>query len=184
MIYDIEALRRAWLAGDKFKFLFFWRPTPAANGRIMESCLSQWWMCGFTVDSVYYSCAEQYMMAEKARLFGDEETLSSIMAAKHPKQMKDYGRAVRNFDRDVWDSRCFEIVCRANMAKFGQNPALLAYLLGTKSRILAEASPMDRIWGIGMGRDHPDAGDPMKWRGRNLLGFALIRVRDQLCAKA
>lgn len=183
MVYDIEALRREWLAGEKFKFLFFWGHAPAADGQITEGCLSQWWMGRFSVDGVDYTCAEQYMMAEKARLFGDGEMLSAILGAKHPKEMKAYGRAVRNFIPSVWESRCFEIVCRGNVEKFRQDPALLAYLLGTGGRILVEASPRDRIWGIGMGKSNPDAGNPMKWRGRNLLGFALTRARDQLRAE-
>lgn len=182
MIYDLDALRRAWLAGEKVKFLFFWGHTPPADGRITESCLSQWWMCRFTVAGIKYTCAEQYMMAEKARLFGDEAMLSAILAAKHPKEMKAYGRAVQRFDPEVWERRCSDIVCRGSVEKFRQNPELLAYLLGTGGRVLVEASPRDRIWGIGMGKTNPDAGNPMKWRGRNLLGFALTRARDQLRA--
>ena len=127
-----------------------------------------------------YSCAEQFMMAEKARLFGDEEMLQKIMEARHPKEMKAYGRAVRGFDKDKWEKACYEIVKRGNEAKFSQNPELLEYLLGTKNRILVEASPRDRIWGIGMGKANPDAECPLKWKGTNLLGFALTEVRNSL----
>lgn len=94
--------------------------------------------------------------------------------------MKAYGRAVRNFDEDTWGKECYRIVKKASLAKFSQNPELGEYLKSTKNRILVEASPRDRIWGIGMGQSHPDAENPMKWRGRNLLGFALTEARDEL----
>ena len=180
MIYNLEDLKKAYCAGQPVKFLFFWGHTPAADGHINEACLSQWWKCRFEVDGVSYSCAEQFMMAEKARLFGDEEMLQKIMEAVHPKEMKAYGRAVRGFKEDVWEQSCFEIVKRANRAKFSQNPQLWEFLKGTKKRILVEASPRDRIWGIGMGKSNPDAQCPVKWRGTNLLGFALTQVRDEL----
>ncbi len=180
MIYSLEELRKAHHAGQHFKYLFFWGHTPPADGSVNQSCLSQWWMSDFIVAGERYSCTEQFMMAEKARLFGDEEMLAEIMKAKHPKEMKAYGRAVRGFDKQVWDSQCYEIVKRGNMAKFSQNEALGDYLSTTKNRILVEASPRDRIWGIGMGKANPEAENPMKWRGKNLLGFALTEVRDQL----
>lgn len=182
MIYDIESLRRAWQEGRKFKFLFFWGHTPPSDGSVNQSCFSQWWMCPFVVEGTEYSCAEQYMMAEKARMFGDEEMLAAILKAKHPKEMKEYGRAVKNFDKDVWENGRYEIVKRGNLAKFSQNPELAAYLKETKKRILVEASPRDRIWGIGMGQSNPDAENPSKWRGENLLGFVLTEVRDELLA--
>nr|WP_245625035.1 NADAR family protein [Paenibacillus stellifer] len=140
-------------------------------------------MSPFTVEGIEYSCAEQFMMAEKARLFGDEEMLTLIVRAKHPKEMKAYGRAVRSFDKDVWDRECYGIVKRASLAKFAQNPLLGDYLKSTKNRILVEASPRDRIWGIGMGGSNPNAENPVKWRGKNLLGFALTEARDELLQK-
>lgn len=179
-IYDLESLRRAYEAGERYRYLFFWRHQARADGSIGEGCLSQWWPSVFTVEGVAYTCAEQYMMAEKARLFGDREILQAILEAGHPKEMKALGRAVRGFQKDVWDAQCYDIVLRGNLAKFSQDPALLAYLCSTAGRILVEASPMDRIWGIGMGKDNPGAQDPAKWRGQNLLGFALTQARDRL----
>ncbi|MNJ44257.1 hypothetical protein D3C77_393010 [compost metagenome] len=120
------------------------------------------------------------MMAEKARLFGDEEMLEAIMKSKHPKEMKAFGRAVRFFDQDAWEAKCYDIVKAGNLAKFSQNESLWNFMKTTKNRILVEASPRDRIWGIGMGKSNPDAENPMKWRGKNLLGFALSEVRDVL----
>lgn len=180
MIYTLESLRQEYQKGNRYKFIFFWGHTPSPDGSIGPSCFSQWWMQDFVIDNITYRCAEQYMMAEKARLFGDPEMLEKIMEARHPKEMKAYGRAVRNFDDTVWKDNCSRIVKDASKAKFSQNEELLAYLLQTNKRILVEASPRDRIWGIGMGRSNPDAENPMKWRGTNLLGFALTEVRDEL----
>lgn len=182
MYYNLEELKKAYNAGETLKYLFFWGHTPAADGHISESCLSQWWPCRFQVEGVSYCCAEQFMMAEKARMFGDEEMLAKIMESSYPKEMKAYGRAVKNFDKECWDFRCYDIVKQGNLAKFSQNPELLEFLKGTRRRILVEASPRDRIWGIGMGKSNPDALCPLKWRGTNLLGFALTEVRDLLLA--
>lgn len=183
MIYEIEDLRNAYRKGKTFKFLFFWGHTPPSDGSVDKSCLSQWWMSPFVVEGTEYSCSEQYMMAEKARLFGDDEMLAAILQAKHPKEMKAFGRAVRNFDNGVWECQCYGIVKRGSLAKFSQNPQLGDYLKSTKGRILVEASPPDRIWGIGMGQADPNAENPMKWRGSNLLGFALTEARDELLSK-
>ena len=100
MVYTWEALKKAYIAGRHFKFLFFWGHTPSADGLITEACLSQWWKCSFTADGTVYSCAEQFMMAEKARMFGDRDMLGNIMEAREPKAMKAYGRAVKNFDKE------------------------------------------------------------------------------------
>ena len=183
MEYNITDLKQAYEAGKPMKFLFFWRNTPSDDGSITETCLSQWWSSKFEVDGVEYCCAEQFMMAEKARMFGDEEMLQKIMETTIPKEMKGYGRAVRGFEKERWDAACYEIVRRGNEAKFSQNPELWEFLRRTKNRILVEASPMDRIWGIGMGKDNPDAQCPLKWRGTNLLGFALTEVRDKRLEK-
>ena len=180
MVYSLKELQSEYQKGKTYKLLFFWGHTPPDDGSINQSCLSQWWMQDFEIDGVSYLCAEQYMMAEKARLFSDSEMLEKIMQTIFPKEMKAYGRAVRDFDKEVWDAKCFEIVKNANMAKFKQNPELLKFLLKTKNRVLVEASPRDRIWGIGMGAGNPNAENPLKWRGKNLLGFALTEVRDIL----
>lgn len=179
-IYDLEALRQDWAAGNHHKFLFFWKPEPEPDGSLGPGCLGQWWPSRFTIGGVEYRCAEQWMMAEKARLFGDREMLAAILKTDSPKAMKAYGRAVRGFQKEVWEARCYGLVLEGNLAKFAQDAGLRDYLLSTGERILVEASPLDRIWGIGLGKNSPDAGDPMKWRGRNLLGFALTEARDRL----
>ncbi len=120
------------------------------------------------------------MMASKARLFGDTATLERILGASHPKQAKDLGRSVADFDEEVWLSQRFDLVVAGNLAKFSQHPSLAEFLLGTGQRLLVEASPVDRIWGIGLAADSPDAQRPEHWRGLNLLGFALMQVRHRL----
>lgn len=99
MIYNIDELRKAYNEGKKFKFVFFGGHTPPKDGSVDKSCFSQWWLCPFTVEGTQYSCAEQFMMAEKARLFGDDEMLESILKAKHPKEMKAFGRAVKTLTK-------------------------------------------------------------------------------------
>ncbi|MFR7476962.1 NADAR family protein [Frisingicoccus sp.] len=147
---------------------------------VTETCLSQWYPCQFEVDGVTYTSAEQYMMAEKAKLFGDEEIRSEILCTSDPRKCKALGRKVRNFDKAVWNKEKEHIVRKGNTKKFLQNSALRSFLLSTGDKVLVEASPTDRVWGIGLGKNNSDALDPQKWRGQNLLGFALMNVRDFL----
>ncbi len=150
-------------------FVFFWAGWP-----------SQWHPAAFTVDEVAYTCAEQFMMAEKARLFGDEEARAQILATGSPREHKALGRRVKGFDASRWTDACREIVYRGNVAKFTQNAELEAKLRATGDLTLAEASPLDLIWGIGLAADNPRATEPSAWRGKNWLGEALMRVRRDL----
>ncbi|MER6235871.1 NADAR family protein [Streptomyces clavifer] len=168
--------------GERVKYLPFWGHRPRPDGRLGESCLSQWWPAPFTVDSVTYASAEHWMMAAKARLFGDAEAEAKAVAASSPAAAKKVGRLVRHFDDAVWARERFGLVVAGSVHKFGQDPALRAYLLGTGERVLVEASPMDRIWGIGLAKDDARTGDPAAWRGLNLLGFALMEARTRLRA--
>ena len=120
------------------------------------------------------------MMAEKARLFGDSEAENKILQAGSPAAAKAIGRNVRGFVEEIWDKERHEIVVRASYSKFDQNDALKQFLLGTKKRVLVEASPKDRIWGIGLSEQDPRAENPLQWRGHNLLGFALMEARARL----
>ena len=168
-------------SGGSVKWLFFWGHTPARDGSVTQSCMSQWWLGHpFCIDGIDYPTAEHYMMAEKARLFDDEVVLSEILESTHPGDAKKLGRKVSGFDPAIWNKHRSEIVVRGNVAKFSQHPDLKTFLLNTKNRILVEASPRDRIWGIGMGKNNPDAKKPDSWRGLNLLGFALMEVRQQI----
>jgi hypothetical protein len=144
---------------------------------------SQWWdRHPFAIDGVTYATAEHYMMASKARLFGDKAVLQKILAARTPGEAKKLGRMVEGFDDEAWVKHRWEIVVAGNVAKFGQHAALRRYLVETGKKVLVEASPMDRIWGIGMAAHNPDAQNPVAWKGLNLLGFALMEARAQLCA--
>ena len=120
------------------------------------------------------------MMAAKAELFGDSEIQEQILKCSDPKQIKALGRKVRGFDQKVWDKFKYAIVLNGNWCKFSQNRDLREFLLSTGDSVLAEASPYDAIWGIRLAASSPEAQAPMKWRGQNLLGFALMEVRDEL----
>ncbi|TYV58204.1 NADAR family protein [Listeria monocytogenes] len=180
MDYTLEKIQHKYRKGEKLKYIFFWGHQPAEDGKISKSCFSQWWICSFKVDGVEYNCAEQFMMAEKAKLFNDMEMREKILAAKHPKQAKDFSRLISGFQEDIWLKNRFNIVMRANQAKFSQNEELKKFLMQTKNRILVEASPVDKIWGIGMAADNKNVENPLYWKGLNLLGFALMAVRDEL----
>lgn len=166
--------------GQRLKFVFFWGHTPPQDGSVTKSCFSQWWCAPFDIGGTLYATAEHYMMAEKARLFGDEEMLAKILSSAHPKQAKDFGRRVTNFNESLWLKKRYEIVYEANLAKFSQHSSLRDFLLNTGDRILVEASPVDKIWGIGLPADDPKAAKPSEWKGLNLLGFALTDVRNSL----
>ena len=177
---------RAWLIAeiakeDRIKFLLFWGHTASIDGRITETCFSQWWEGNpFTENGITYRTAEHYMMARKAQLFGDEEILEKIIESNSPGEAKKLGRMVRGFEQGVWQSHRCEIVIQGNYLKFAQHETLKAFLLNTNRRIIVEASPRDRIWGIGMGKNNPNAENPIHWQGENLLGFCLMEVRDKL----
>jgi ribA/ribD-fused uncharacterized protein len=170
----IEAIRH----GLQPSYLFFWGHRPLANGEIGKSCFSQWWLASFSVDQVSYLTAEHFMMAEKARLFGDKDTRAKILKAETPKAAKELGRRVKGFDETAWEAERFQLVIKGNLAKFSQNLNLQSFLLTTGEKVLIEASPVDRIWGIGLSATDELAMNPERWRGLNLLGFALMEVRQ------
>ena len=178
--YTCQRIQQEFAAGKMRELCLFWGHRPAQDGRLTKSCLSQWWMEDFWSIANSYLCMEQYMMAGKAQLFGDEEIRKEILECSDPKQMKALGRKVRGFDQKVWDKFKYAIVLRGNWCKFSQNRDLREFLLSTGDSVLVEASPYDNIWGIRLAASSPEARDPMKWRGQNLLGFALMEVRDEL----
>ena len=175
-----ESLLEAVRSGFRPRYLFFWGHRPLPNGKIGNPCFSQWWPAAFSVDGLRYPTAEHFMMSEKARLFGDEEVRAQILDASSPKKAKELGRQVRNFNEQVWVEARFRFVVTGNLAKFSQNSEIGDHLLGTRDRVLVEASPADRIWGIGLAADSAQAMDPEQWPGLNLLGFALMEVRERL----
>ncbi|GAB7532172.1 hypothetical protein PS3A_45870 [Pseudomonas sp. 3A(2025)] len=119
------------------------------------------------------------MMAEKAALFDDQEIRAQVLHAPTPDAAKALGRNVRGFNEKVWLQHRYDIVVRANLAKFSQNPELNEYLLQTGTSVIVEASPVDSVWGIGLAQDNADVNNPNLWKGLNLLGFALMQVRDE-----
>ncbi|KOG34759.1 NADAR family protein [Streptomyces resistomycificus] len=175
-----EALVREIRTGAKIKYLHFWGHRPRPDGRVGASCLSQWWPSPFVVDGVTYATAEHWMMAGKARLFEDAEAGRRVLAAEHPAEAKKAGRLVRGFDEAVWERERFGIVVEGSVHKFASDPRLRGFLLSTGERVLVEASPVDRVWGIGLTADDEAAQHPERWRGANLLGFALMEARGRL----
>lgn len=178
-IYNIESLIQE-LKHGKVKYLFFWGHTPKDPAIVDKACFSQWYPAPFVEDQITYPTAEHYMMAKKAELFHDLAIRDQIIQQAHPNQAKALGRKVRNFDNKIWDAHKLAIVQQGSYLKFSQHAALKDYLLQTGDRILVEASPYDKVWGIGMAQDHPHAEQPARWRGENLLGFALMAARDRL----
>lgn len=142
--------------------------------------LSNWYMRDFQLDGKTYCCVEQYMMEQKALLFGDFETAQQILQTKSQQKMKDLGRQAKGFVSEIWNGRKQLIVYRALLAKFAQNPDLLAMLLSTGDTIPVECARKDLVWGVGLGMDDPRADDVNEWKGQNLLGFALQAAREEL----
>ena len=180
MRYNLEYLIKRFERKEKLKYLFFWGHHKNKSGQITASCLSQWWVSPFVVDNVVYPTAEHWMMAQKALLFDDMESHQRIIAACTPAEAKKLGRQVVNFKEEVWAKNRYDLVVAGNLEKFGQHPQLGRFLSDTGNKILVEASPYDRVWGIGMAADDAKAGNPKLWNGLNLLGFALMEVRDQI----
>ncbi len=177
--YGIPKLDKATLSTiqKKLNYIYFWKTNPQ---KIDKGCLSQWQYSEFAVDIDEYFFAEQYMMAEKARVFEDKEIRKEILQSKDPKQIKALGRKVKNFNQEIWDTVKYSIVLNGNYYKFAQNKAMRDYLFSTGDSILVEASPLDRIWGIGLGENNEKIHSIPEWRGQNLLGFALMEVREEL----
>jgi len=173
-------LTREVRAGARVKYLHFWGHGPRQDGQIGASCLSQWWPSPFTVDGVAYATAEHWMMAAKARLFGDAEAERAAIDAPNPALAKKAGRLVRGFDDATWERERYGIVVEGSVHKFAAHADLRTFLLATGERVLVEASPVDRVWGIGLAADDDRATHPETWRGPNLLGFALMEARERL----
>ena len=177
-IYDIETLQKYISNGKKVKYLYFWGDKKIGKS-ITKASLSQWYDSPFEHNGILYLTAEHFMMAQKAKLFGDKQTLKKILDSTTPALAKKFGREVKGFREEVWEKKRFEIVVAGNMLKF-QEPKLKAFLLNTSGRVLVEASPVDKIWGVGLAEDDKNIHNPFNWRGLNLLGFALMRVREQI----
>lgn len=186
---DRQTLTQAWNEGQRPEFLMFWGRKGGDTSAIGPYVFSQWHFSDFDVNGIVYPTAEHYMMAEKAWMMGDEETFNAILrdadtgsplGVPDPARAKKLGRRVKNWDQEKWDASKFGVVVDASVAKFGQIPEMRDYLLGTGHKVLVEASPHDKVWGIGLRREDSASKDPNKWKGQNLLGFALMEARDRL----
>lgn len=155
----------------KGNFVFFW------TGR---DVFSNWHSSPFVVNNTRFAHGEQWMMYCKAKLFDDHEMAEKILAETDPKENKKQGKNVRGFVETVWKANAKRLVKIGLREKYLQNPRMLRTLLSTQGKRIVEASPYDRIWGIGMAMDHPDATNPDRWKGQNLLGEAHDEVRDEL----
>lgn len=165
--------------GNKAKYVYFWGHKK--NGTLIsKACFSQWYDAPFAYDGCLYKTAEHFMMVEKAKLFSDSHKVPEILEADDPGKAKALGRTINNFDQKTWDDNKFEIVVRGNFEKFNRNAALKDFLLNTGDRILVEASPVDKVWGVGLAMNDPLIEYPYNWLGENLLGFALMKARQLL----
>ena len=150
-------------------YIFFW-----------GGIYSQWYHAPFVINDIGYNCAEQYMMARKAFMFDDYSILHRIMQTPDPKEQKALGRKVHGFDATAWSEVATMVVFRGNLAKFSQNDNLKAAILQSDNKIIVEASPYDKIWGIGLAEDDPKRFDQENWLGKNLLGQVLMEVRGAI----
>jgi len=149
------------------KYYFFWKHQ-----------FGQWTLRNMIdTDGIVYNCCEQYMMAQKARLFEDEKSFEKIMQETRPNKQQELGRLVNNYNQETWDINKEEIVYRGNLLKFFQHNDLRSRLIETIPKILVEASPCDTVWGVGLAANNPLILDEKNWRGQNLLGKVLMRVR-------
>lgn len=177
-VYSIETMKKENAQGKKREKIFFWGHT--SEGTIGSKCLSQWYMADFYVGHIKYCCMEQYMMSKKALLFGDKEINEQIMKSSKQGEIKSLGRKIRGFKEEIWSQFKRPIILTGNYYKFSQLENFRKFLLGTGDAMLIEASPYDRIWGIGMSAEEAEKCEIDKWKGQNLLGFALMEVRDEL----
>ena len=141
---------------------------------------SNWYSCKFKYMDIEFSNTEQAFMWEKANYFDDTATADLILKTPNPKENKKLGRKVRNFDVEKWMLLSYAFMVGVNYSKYKQNEDLKQILLSTDNKVLVEASPYDKIWGIGLGLDNDNCLDETKWQGMNLLGQALMEVRKQL----
>lgn len=168
-LLTVEELKERYNNREKLEFKFFW-----------GGFLSNWYESEFVVNGVDYWCVEQYMMAKKAELFGDTAIQEAIMRSTDQREIKQFGREVRGYIEEQWASVRKQVVFDGNVAKFAQREDIGTYLIRTGNKILVEASPFDKIWGVGMASDSPLIKNPNNWLGTNYLGFVLMAVREEL----
>lgn len=179
LTYCRRWLKLEYQANRKHKLLFF-NNNQSSKKELTKACLSQRYQYTFYGHDHEFTSAEHYMMFCKAELFGDYEASEKILKAKGIEEIFQLGRNVQGFKQDIWDKFKYNMVLNNNWLKFEPNPELLSFLLSTGETVLVNACKDDVIWGIGLTASDPDAKDPMKWRGYNLLGFALTQIREHI----
>lgn len=143
-------------------------------------CFSQWFPSVFEIYGMKFVTAEQFMMYCKAIVFSDMKAASQILKTSNPEKQKRIGRLVKNFNDEIWDQHKLQVVYMGNYAKFTQNADLNNELKNTGYRLLVEASPTDKIWGIGLGLNNKLIYDRNNWRGQNYLGKIITKVRNDI----
>lgn len=142
--------------------------------------LSNWYPSSFEVDEITFSSVEQFMMYRKAICFGDEAVATNILSTDDVAEIKLLGRQVSNYDEHIWNGIRQIVVYEGLLAKFSQNEELKYKLISTSEAILAECAVKDLIWSVGLSMKDPDRLDKTKWKGQNLLGYTLMKVRERL----
>lgn len=154
--------------------VYFWK------GYLSNWNLTDFWWEADGEMPFKFNCGEQYMMFRKAVMFGDTETAIKIMQTNIPKEQKDLGRQVKNYDDAKWSAQRFDIMVDGLYERFSQNTDIREKLLATGDKILVEASPYDNIWGVGLEETDDAILDEKNWQGQNLLGKVLMEVRSVL----
>ena len=181
MIYTEDQIYPFWACDDSHGFLSNWYKSPFSS----KMCIKGYDEFKIAKLSEYpyeipYVCAEQFLMAGKAMLFEDHDAHEKIMCTKSPREMKDFGRRVKNFDEMTWNANKMFIMRTALYLKFTQNEELKTGLLLTGDKELIEASPYDKIWGVGIGPNDKRLLNTDEWKGLNLLGQCLMDVRKAI----
>ncbi len=159
---------------SKRGFVLFWKKDEP------DGWACNWFESPFKVGGVSYTCSEMYMMHQKALLMGDHDIAEAILAEDNPARQKKLGQRVKPWDEEKWLANRCRIMYEGCMAKFQQNKELGALLLATGDKVLVEASPLDKIWGVGLKASDPNARRPAAWQGLNLLGGVLMKVRSDM----
>lgn len=180
--YDLKWLLEKANNSEPIEYLFFWGHQPKSDGSLTDACLSPWYdnNSAFEIDGITYRSAEQWLKSEKARLFDDDEMVHRIRKAKTAAKAEKLGRLVQPYDEKKWFKHARDLFVQGNLEKFKQNETLKQFLLDTGDKVIAEASPLDKIWGTGFTRSHKKAANPQAWEGANWSGFGLMTVRDLL----
>ena len=168
-LWNVEMIKEKYDNGDKLKLDIFF-----------EGDFTQDEKSDFEIKDISYMGVDQYLLANRAKLFKDQEMLERIMESKSIRQAKLFGRKIRNFNQDKWDKHKLNMSYVANLCKFQQDENLKFKLLETEDKILVYANVYDSVWGVGKKITDLDIRNPHSWKGENLLGFILMKVRDDL----